>query len=52
LGTFGIRPTDTATGYGYIEPGETLPSGARTVKRFIEKPDAERARSYVRDGML
>lgn len=52
LVTFGILPTDPATGYGYIEPGETLPSGARTVRRFIEKPDAERARSYVLDGML
>ncbi|OAP36388.1 mannose-1-phosphate guanyltransferase [Sinorhizobium glycinis] len=38
LVTFGITPTEPATGYGYIEVGEILPSGAHAVKRFIEKP--------------
>ncbi|MDU0338368.1 mannose-1-phosphate guanylyltransferase/mannose-6-phosphate isomerase [Bosea rubneri] len=52
LVTFGIRPTDPATGYGYIEAGEMLANGARAVRRFVEKPDAERARHYVMDGLL
>ncbi|OHV79342.1 mannose-1-phosphate guanylyltransferase/mannose-6-phosphate isomerase [Ensifer sp. LCM 4579] len=38
LVTFGITPTEPATGYGYIEIGDILPSGARAVKRFVEKP--------------
>ena len=38
LVTFGIEPTEPATGYGYIQGGDTLESGARTVARFIEKP--------------
>lgn len=52
--TFGIRPTFPATGYGYIEAGERnaefdgLPLHA--VQRFIEKPDAERAQTFVDSG--
>lgn len=45
--TFGITPDHPATGYGYIEPGEE-----QRVRRFIEKPDAERATHYVREGFL
>lgn len=43
--TFGIVPSEAATGYGYIETGETLSTGALEVNRFVEKParlDAER----------
>src|SRR5438874_4039889 len=51
LVTFGIKPTSPNTGYGYIERGEPLGSGrAYRIKRFIEKPDAERARAYVASG--
>jgi len=51
--TFGIVPTEPATGYGYIEPGKPLKSeGANTVARFVEKPDAETARGYVEQGFL
>lgn len=45
LVTFGINPTEPATGYGYIEIGERLPTGAHAVKAFVEKPvlvEAER----------
>lgn len=45
LVTFGIHPTEPATGYGYIEIGERLPTGAHAVKAFVEKPvlaEAER----------
>jgi mannose-1-phosphate guanylyltransferase/mannose-6-phosphate isomerase len=49
--TFGIVPTEPATGYGYIERGELLPDGdAFSVMRFVEKPDAERARAFVAAG--
>ena len=51
--TFGIVPTEPATGYGYIEPGKPLKSeGANTVARFVEKPDAETALGYVEQGFL
>jgi mannose-1-phosphate guanylyltransferase/mannose-6-phosphate isomerase len=42
--TFGIRPREPETGYGYIEFEE------HTVKRFVEKPDRETAARYVRSG--
>jgi len=50
LVTFGITPTEPATGYGYIEAGEELGGGAFAVKRFIEKPDRERAEQLVAAG--
>lgn len=50
LVTFGITPTEPATGYGYIETGETLDTGARTVARFVEKPNLERAMQMLANG--
>jgi len=51
--TFGIRPTEPKTSYGYIFPGETIGStGVNVVKRFVEKPDAATAARYVREGYL
>ncbi|HWJ86723.1 MAG TPA: mannose-1-phosphate guanylyltransferase/mannose-6-phosphate isomerase [Pelagibacterium sp.] len=50
LATFGITPTEPATGFGYIEAGEKLASGAHRVKRFVEKPDAERAAALIAMG--
>lgn len=50
--TIGIPPTNPATGYGYIRPGEELGDGARQVSAFIEKPDAARAAQYLLDGYL
>ena len=45
LVTFGITPTEPATGYGYIEIGEAACRAARTtVKRFIEKPRSRQGR--------
>ncbi len=46
LVTFGIKPYKPETGYGYIQVGENLEGGFR-VKRFVEKPDLERAREFV-----
>ena len=49
LVTLGIAPTRAATGYGYIERGAPLGRGFR-VRRFVEKPNADRAAAYVKDG--
>ena len=40
----GIRPTRAETGYGYIEAGGVLSGGTLRVRRFTEKPDAEKGR--------
>src|SRR5271163_2103711 len=57
--TIGIKPTEPATGYGYIQTGTELPtpSGAKKTKtifykaeRFVEKPDFQRALDYVNSG--
>ncbi|QFY61011.1 mannose-1-phosphate guanylyltransferase/mannose-6-phosphate isomerase [Rhizobium grahamii] len=50
LVTFGIAPTEPATGYGYIEGGETLQSGAQVVARFIEKPPLAKAEEMLAAG--
>jgi mannose-1-phosphate guanylyltransferase/mannose-6-phosphate isomerase len=50
--TFGVTPDHPATGYGYIEVGEPLTEGVLHVQRFVEKPDAETATRYVREGYL
>ena len=50
LVTFGIKPTEPATGYGYIESGKALSTGAHAVKRFVEKPVLEKAKEMVASG--
>jgi mannose-1-phosphate guanylyltransferase/mannose-6-phosphate isomerase len=50
LATFGITPTAPATGFGYIEAGKAEPSGAHKVKRFVEKPNEDRAREMIAQG--
>ncbi|HET7191554.1 MAG TPA: mannose-1-phosphate guanylyltransferase/mannose-6-phosphate isomerase [Pseudolabrys sp.] len=51
--TFGIKPTEAKTSYGYILPGEAIGGdGVYAVKSFVEKPDAATASRYVRDGYL
>ncbi|MGV1789812.1 mannose-1-phosphate guanylyltransferase/mannose-6-phosphate isomerase [Rhizobium sp. A37_96] len=50
LVTFGITPTEPATGYGYIESGKALSTGAHAVKRFVEKPALEKAEEMVASG--
>ncbi|MEO7403166.1 MAG: mannose-1-phosphate guanylyltransferase/mannose-6-phosphate isomerase [Burkholderiales bacterium] len=56
LVTFGIVPTEPATGYGYIQRGDAIEAPglpARTafrVARFTEKPQIEAARKLVADG--
>ncbi|MEM5399395.1 mannose-1-phosphate guanylyltransferase/mannose-6-phosphate isomerase [Paraburkholderia unamae] len=49
--TLGVPPQRAETGYGYIGAGLPLgSSGARSIEHFVEKPDAERAASYVASG--
>jgi mannose-1-phosphate guanylyltransferase len=51
LVTFGIAPTEAATGFGYLQLGETLgDGGARVVDQFKEKPDAATAGEYLAAG--
>jgi len=56
LALLGMRPTEPATGYGYIQSGEELPLTSspgypvKKVLRFVEKPGLETARDYVADG--
>lgn len=48
--TFGMKPTRVETGFGYIESGEPVNGAVLTALRFVEKPDAERARAMVESG--
>ena len=48
--TFGIVADRPETGYGYIQHGTTEQGGTFEVQSFIEKPDLERAQSYLAAG--
>ena len=48
--TVGVPPRYPATGLGYLELGERSEGPAREVRRFVEKPDLDRAREYVASG--
>lgn len=57
--TIGIKPTEPATGYGYVHVGDPLPppKGAKKYKttfsraqRFVEKPNFDRALEYLNSG--
>jgi len=48
--TFGVTPSWPATGYGYIELGAQRPAGGHDVRRFTEKPDAQRAQALLLQG--
>ncbi len=51
LVTFGVPPQGPETGYGYIECGPAVEGGAGCrVARFVEKPTAERARTFIESG--
>ncbi|HEY6251299.1 MAG TPA: mannose-1-phosphate guanylyltransferase [Candidatus Angelobacter sp.] len=43
----GVQPSRAETGYGYIETGDSLESGLFRVKRFTEKPNAQKAEEFV-----
>jgi mannose-1-phosphate guanylyltransferase / mannose-6-phosphate isomerase len=52
--TLGIKPSEPATGYGYIEPGKAVVASGAVLKveAFVEKPSAELAARYVAAGYL
>lgn len=51
LVTFGIVPDAAETGYGYIQQGAALHTGAaRRVARFVEKPQLDDAEAFLRSG--
>jgi mannose-1-phosphate guanylyltransferase/mannose-6-phosphate isomerase len=51
IAILGITPTTPETGYGYIQKGITQGAhGEFTVERFVEKPDAKTAQSYLENG--
>ncbi|WP_415897582.1 mannose-1-phosphate guanylyltransferase/mannose-6-phosphate isomerase [Neptuniibacter sp. QD72_48] len=50
LVTFGIVPTEPATGYGYIKGTDDGAQEYMPVEAFVEKPDLETATAYLRSG--
>ncbi|MHC4142525.1 MAG: sugar phosphate nucleotidyltransferase, partial [Planctomycetota bacterium] len=50
--TFSIMPTYAATAYGYVERSDPVPGfqSAYIARRFVEKPDAKTAQSYIDAG--
>jgi len=48
----GVEPEDADPGLGYIVPGRTDGSGARTVARFVEKPPPAVAQGMMTEGAL
>ncbi|WP_210359092.1 mannose-1-phosphate guanylyltransferase/mannose-6-phosphate isomerase [Sphingomonas beigongshangi] len=50
LVTFGITPDRPATGYGYIQMGDSLSGPICRVSRFVEKPEAARAERMLAEG--
>jgi mannose-1-phosphate guanylyltransferase/mannose-6-phosphate isomerase len=50
LVTFGIRPENANTNYGYIEITDAMNDMAYHLKSFKEKPDAQTAQAYLDAG--
>lgn len=52
--TLGIKPSEPATGYGYIQPGKAVTADGAVLKAeaFVEKPDAATAQKYLAGGYL
>ena len=51
IAILGITPTSPETGYGYIKHSSNQGTDDQyTVERFVEKPDAKTAQTYLDDG--
>jgi len=46
----GIQPTRPDTGFGYIQMGKKIQQDIFAVEKFIEKPDLETAKKYLKKG--
>jgi mannose-1-phosphate guanylyltransferase len=52
LVTVGVVPTRADQGFGYIQPSHPGKTSGSPVKKFVEKPDKERAQKLVSEGYL
>ena len=50
LVTFGIAPTYAATGFGYLELGDSVSEDAMRLKQFREKPALPDAEAFLKAG--
>ncbi len=52
LVSFGIEATAPETGFGYLKRGEAIEGHDKAFRtaQFVEKPDLERAKSFLADG--
>ena len=48
--TFGIKPTYPETGYGYINTTDIKLEDGYKVNKFVEKPNEELAKEYIKEG--
>jgi len=48
--TIGIQPSRPETGYGYIETGDEIDEGVHRARRFVEKPNRQRAEQLLASG--
>ena len=48
--TVGIQPTRPETGYGYLELGDANAPGVHDARRFVEKPNRQRAEQFFAAG--
>ena len=51
LVSFGIEAKSPETGFGYLQRGEAIGSTGYRVAKFVEKPDLERAKAFIADGL-
>ena len=51
LVTIGIKPTFPSTGYGYIRCEQNGNASYFDVKEFVEKPDLQHAKEYLKSGL-
>lgn len=49
--TLGMKPDRPETGYGYINYGEDVELGIKYVNKFVEKPNLELAKEYLKEGV-
>jgi len=51
LVSFGIEAKAPETGFGYLKRGEAISDFGFRVARFVEKPDLERAKAFLAEGV-
>lgn len=51
LVSFGIEATAPETGFGYLKRGEAISETGYRTAQFVEKPDLERAKAFLAEGI-